>query len=419
MIDDGRRTIVLKEYIESHLPATEITHEEGESIWRTYGEKIDVEFPSPPTGNHWVLRSRGWVGSIPLSHDLLILLEPKVPIGNLFRMLEYAYDLKSFQLLEGTIDCASLEDLHARLASILARRVLARHQRGLYREYVPEEDRLPYVRGAIDLRSSIRAPWSVGLHCRFEEHTADIEENRILAWTLNGIARSGICTGQALETVRTAYRGLHGHVRTEPVVPGDCIGRLYNRLNEDYRPLHALCRFFLEQRGPAITRGEWEMIPFLVDMARLYELFVARWLESHLPERYALIAQESVDLDPTGKVNANIDLVIYDRTTAAPVAILDTKYKTPAISSHDDLHQIVAYASAKGCGLAMLIYPVPLAQPFNSRFGASSVMVRTLTFGLGDALEERGEKFLAQLLSAICSPGIAEVADGLPRESAS
>ncbi|MDB5034978.1 MAG: hypothetical protein JWQ98_2219 [Chlorobi bacterium] len=36
----------------------------------------------------------------------------------------------------------------------------------------------------------------------------------------------------------------------------------YNRLNGDYPPLHALCRFFLKQAGLVHERGGFETIPF-------------------------------------------------------------------------------------------------------------------------------------------------------------
>jgi 5-methylcytosine-specific restriction enzyme subunit McrC len=68
---------------------------------------------------------------------------------------------------------------------------------------------------------------------------------------------------------------LQGAVQTYPVGPESCVGRTYNRLNADYEPMHALCRFFLENSGPTHERGDRSMFPFLVDMSRLYELFVA------------------------------------------------------------------------------------------------------------------------------------------------
>ncbi|MCX7038200.1 MAG: hypothetical protein NT005_03560 [Spirochaetes bacterium] len=43
-----------------------------------------------------------------------------------------------------------------------------------------------------------------------------------------------------------------------------------------------MCRFFLESSGPTHEPGGNLMLPFLVDMARLFELFVAEWLQQHI-----------------------------------------------------------------------------------------------------------------------------------------
>src|SRR5438270_561602 len=89
-------------------------------------EKFEVEGASLFNGYTYGLRSRGWVGQIPIGDDLLVRVSPKVPVNNLFRMLEVAYNLRSFRLFDGEIQIESLEDIYERIVSILARRVLDR-----------------------------------------------------------------------------------------------------------------------------------------------------------------------------------------------------------------------------------------------------------------------------------------------------
>ena len=60
---------------------------------------------------------------IPICDNLLVRISPKVAIGNLFRMLETAYNLRSFLLFHGEVEIESLEDIYERIVSILARRV--------------------------------------------------------------------------------------------------------------------------------------------------------------------------------------------------------------------------------------------------------------------------------------------------------
>ena len=63
----------------------------------------------------------------------MIVVKPKVPIASIFGMLEVAYKLKSFKIVEGETAVQSLEELYQRVASILAQRVNDRCRKGLYR----------------------------------------------------------------------------------------------------------------------------------------------------------------------------------------------------------------------------------------------------------------------------------------------
>ena len=183
-------------------------------------------------------------------------------------------------------------------------------QTPIARHYVPalqvklysnltRSERLPYVRGRLEARELSLRPWTVELPCTYEDHTADIEDNRILSWTLFVIVRSGSLTGRELPNVRRAYRTLHRAVQTYPVGPESCTGRTYNRLNAAYEPMHTLCRFFLENSGLTHERGDRSMLLFLVNMPRLYELFVSAWLNTHLPDSISLVPQEKAYLDDT------------------------------------------------------------------------------------------------------------------------
>ena len=87
------------------------------------------------------------------------------------------------------------------------------------------------------------------------EGAPQIHEGTAPPWTLFVIVRSGFLAGRELPNVRRAYRTLQGAVQTYFVGPESCEGRTYNRLNADYEPMHALCRFFLNNSGPTHERG--------------------------------------------------------------------------------------------------------------------------------------------------------------------
>ena len=82
------------------------------------------------------------------------------------------------------------------------------------------------------------------------------------------------------------------------------------------------------------------------------------------------------------------------------LCVVDTKYKAPESPSTDDVAQVVAYAEAKGCTEAVLVYPVRLHRPLDASVG--DIRVRTLTFPLDGDLDEGGEGLLESLLRSTC-----------------
>jgi len=392
-------TLELTEYVRASFPREMIPAGTGELLWKEHGDKIAVEFPSPKSGGAWQLTSLGWVGVLPVTPELRIALRPKVTLRNLFRMLEYAYRLRSFRFLDGTFECRSIEEFYAELAAILARRVLDRARRGLYATYVSEQERLPYLRGSLDMARLLRSPGSTGIDCDYQESTADIDDNRIIAWTLHLIARGGACDERVLPVVRRAYHALQGSVMLRPYEASDCTGRLYNRLNDDYHPLHALCRFFLEQSGPTHDPGDRTMIPFVIDMAKLFEMFVAEWMRAHTPDHLRLAVQETVAFGRA--FHFQIDLILYGGD-GAPLCVIDTKYKAPGSPSADDVAQVVAYAEAKGCRDAVLLYPVMPPAPLDIAVG--DVRVRSLPFPLDGDLDAAGRSLLEALIGPAAMP---------------
>jgi 5-methylcytosine-specific restriction enzyme subunit McrC len=391
------RTVEITEHFPTYVPGVDLPEELMVRLHTVHGKKIKVEPPSFITGGRWKLVSLGWVGSMPLSSNLRIRLKPKVPLSNLFGMLEVAYRFRGIEFLKGLSDCKTLEEYYERLAHILALKVLDRWRKGLYREYVPKDERLPYVRGRLELSSVVRRPWEIALDCRFEEHTPDVTHNQAILWALHISARSGQCSDRTMPTVGKAYRSLQGAVSRLPTSARDCLTYRYNRLNEDYRPLHALARFLIDLTGPDLGAGGDPMLPFLVEMPRLYELFVAEWLRYRLPDRISVKTQYR---RPIGlERHFTIDLLLVDSESGSPLAVLDTKYKAQAGSPDADIFQVVTYAESVGCRNAILVSPAPRGGGPAHIIGRKKV--HRISFPLEGNLDQAGETFLQDLLATL------------------
>lgn len=397
-----KELIELEEYVPYELPSGAFSPELARTLLARYPGQVSIEPPSFLTGNRWRLTSQGCVGYLPLSDDVALSLKPKVGLSNLFRMLELAYRMH-IEFPKGIFSVESLDDLYARLAHVLALRVLDRSRKGFYRAYVACEENLPYLRGRIHVDSMVRAPWRTSLDCTYEEHTVDVDENRILAWTLEVILRSGLCSRQewsrkeVLPYVRRAYREVCAVSTPAPYSARECTNRVYHRLNEDYRLPHGLCRFFLEHTGPGYRIGDHIMAPFLIDMNRLFEAYVAAWLKINLPSAWSIREQEIVSISAEHGLRYRIDLALVENATGQIRCVLDTKYKKPDLPSEADISQVVAYAESTGCNQAVLIYPSSLTRPVHLRVGTKQV--HSLVFDLRNELDEAGRIFMDQMFA--------------------
>lgn len=407
MNNDLPKTIVLYEYFPHYLDRDELPAELGEDLYKRHGKKITIDFPSPKTGHRWKLFSQGWIGFIPLSPDLILELRPRkgVALKNIVYMLSYAYGLKtSFQFIEGVIDCETLDGFFDRLAALLARLVKQRLRRGLYKDYIERREDLMLARGSIDHRRMINRPWSPKIPCRYQNHTVDIEDNQILAWTLFRVLRTGLCSQTTRRAITAAFRSLKGHVTVNPVTPQDCLNRSYNSLNADYKKLHKLCYFFLENCAPALDIGSRRVVPFLIQTHRLFENFVFEWLKETLPREFEVRAQHTYKIDEPHNLKAQIDIVLFDRKSQRSLCVIDTKYKTGS-PKQADLYQITFYALTQKCSLAILAYPVTISPPFSKSL--DNIEIRSLSYLLEGDIEEKGQRFMTGLIDLLRAQGFS------------
>ncbi len=397
-VTPGSEPLEIIEYRSTPFPKHRISEADAEELWRKFGSIIAIDAPTFKNDHQWMLRSMGFVGFIPVSKSLSLSILPKVPLRNLFGMWEYAYHLDKIDETGDLFEADSIEDFYSKLAHILAKKTINRGRKGFYRAYLSKTRNLTALKGRLDMHQRTRQPWAVKLRCTYDEITPDVEENQILTWTLYTILRSGLCRPEVLPTVRRAYRTLAQYTTLTPVVANDCIQRFYSRLNNDYEPMHALCRFFLENTGPSYQVGDRKMVPFIVKMDQLFEKFVAEWLRVHLPENYRLEVQEIISIGQDNQIIFKIDLVLYLRDSESPICILDTKYKQEeGHGSAGDLDQVITYAYVKNSPEAILIYPEAPNSPLTQQI--RDIRVRSTAFNLDQNLEEAGIDFLNEILT--------------------
>lgn len=391
----------LTEHASSYFNAEELTYSQGFLLFERFGEFLHVEFPSPPTGNRWRITPKGWIGAFPLDRATTFIARPKLPIQNLAQMLALVYELPltSFPDL---VSCSALPELYDKLAQFLAASAHRILMGGPHQSYRPAAKSLMAVRGRLDIPRLISKPIGSGIPCRFEERSGEIIENQAILWTLERILRSGFCSADTRNECRDVYRRFLSVTTGRRVESEELRALKYTRLTERYRTAHALCLLFLENSAPIAETGAVETVPFLLQMPRLFEQFVAKWLGQRLRKANAglsLRKQELNSVGATGIVGFIIDLVIYDDSAGTAVCVLDTKYKDVVAPASDDVAQIGYYALLKGCNLGGLVYPVAVAQEWEGMSGAVSTFRSSFT--LDDDLEIAGERFFVNLTARL------------------
>ena len=396
-LGEFEKKITLPEYRTKSYAPDDIPDGLGEYILENYESEVETEPPSIKTSGNWEFTNQGYAGRLTTPDDWSIQLEPKVDLQNIFGMMEYAYDLDSARFLEGAYDAGSIQEFFDKVVSILAENVIKRSNQGFHKEYIKQEEESQFVRGKIDIQKTAQKPWKPEAHTKYRELTANIEDNQILLWTLFRTLSSESLSEGTLNKVRRGVRELQNIAELEEYTANDCVGREYQRLNSDYEFMHSLCRLILDNSGPTRETGEYEMIPFLVEMPTLYERFVARWFKQNIPAEYRVEPQKSVTLDERTGLSFDIDIVVYKDDEV--VAVADTKYKIPSNPSTDDVSQIISYAERMDTENAFLVYPQSLSAEFD--FTVGDIRTRDLQFRVDDELERNGRRFRDSILSAI------------------
>ena len=377
------------------LEANEINNEIGERVFTRFSKYIDVDFPSLKTKRKWRFNSSGWAGSIYVDHDTTIFLQPKIDINNILDMWEYAYRLKSFEIFSQTISCDSIIGFYNKIAWMLSKLIIERCRKGLYRSFVDVQARTNYVIGKVNIKEALYHPGTPYLQCEYQENTANNLYNQILLWTLEVMRRTAALS-ESREIVLKAHRMLTGMVDIIPHSWMDCARQDYNTLNMDYFLMHSLCRFILEFAAPNLSEGNHSMLPYVINMSRLYELFVAEWLRAHTPKELGVKAQDRVSYGSIDKLNFNIDLVLYAKSTGAPFCVIDTKYKLDEKMAKQDVHQIIAYMEVKKCNIGILLYPSN--QNAIKPYPINSKVVYQIKMDMENDIEMAGSFFLESII---------------------
>jgi 5-methylcytosine-specific restriction enzyme subunit McrC len=337
-----------------------------------------------PTGTRvrYQITPLGHVGVI-VAPTCRLVIRPKVPLSNLFLLLDPAVPPPSAPDAVAPVSTAHLFDF---LAGQFVRRLAERAAAGLHRAYAERPNQGPFLQGRLDLVAQLRdAPGRRDrLHSRHDDYSADVPSNQVPRATAERLLASPLLGGDLRAALRQALHAFDG-VRPLPPAADAFTAPALDRLPEGYRPLFDLCRLLLEGLAPDEAAGATPAPAFLLDMERLFERYVTRGLTEAFAgsQRHAVSVQPTFTASPSRPGRPDVAMrpdVLIDRD-GRRVLVVDAKWKrlprTALVTA--DFYQVLAYATALGAPRAVLVYPGHHDRAWEYDFPGSAVRVTVRT----------------------------------------
>lgn len=354
------------------------------------------------SGDRYRLNPRQFVGIVTLPSGRRLESVPKVPIRTLFTMLAVAFDLDA-PFRDEVTQLERHDDLFEFIVAHFANLVEERIHLGLYRDYQETEQNLGVIRGRITIAEDVRQNFVLRHRtvCRYAEFTWDVPENQIIRQVVYALSRSPLRSPLRLRLQQ--LDGMLGDIRPTAWSPSVFDQFVYHRLNDDYRPIHQLCRLLLEGASLSEHQGMIDFRTFMIDMNRLFEAFVTQLLRERAPAGISVSPQARVHLGHDRKVPMAIDLLVRDR--GRPVLVADCKYKrrTESAAHGHDVYQVLAYCTDTNVQRGMLIYPAHIGSTQDELIiRHTNVVIRRLALDLnceGAAFQAECDAFAASVWS--------------------
>lgn len=285
-------------------------------------------------------------------------------------MLSYAF----FEL-RGTdyryMDVENIDTMKDLCACILIRAVTLQLKRGLVHEYLVETEELLSPKGKIDITSSIRsgAIQNHRLVCEYDEFSVNSVRNRIVKQTLSVLLASSV-----KEEYRVELRKLIRYFSdVDFIVPHSINWTMaYDRNNQSYRFLMAICRLVLKDLLMTQNDGSFRMMDLMDERAmhRIYEKFILEYYAKEWPRLHASSSQIRWGLDegdtPGMLPTMLSDIMLHNGHTWL---IIDAKYYNKNIQTNQgrtslisgNLYQILSYVQNKKFDLEKTGKPFDIA----------------------------------------------------------
>lgn len=379
----GRVVRRVKEYAPIELPLALLLDDAGELD--LHPEVVSTDYFSIHLSEGKVrLQAGGRVGVIPLNDRVAIDVVPRVPVGNLLRLLSLSEHSPEVLPYERSYEQTgpwdeSLIDIYAHALASHMENITSS---GVYRDYQRRAEITSFPRGRVLLTPTVQRLRTRGIKHKVAagwfEHSADNAPNRCLKYALwfvsrrlhqigaTSAARRRLLTrlGVVFEVLRDVRLDHRLTFLSDPMVEGRTG---FPSLRSYYRPAMSLAVAIIRQHGIKIEgQAEGIGMPSLVlNMNDIFENYLRNVLQSQ--GRTREWAVEVLDGNSEGKKllldsepseNATPDIVLRNPTDQSFPIILEVK-NVPVgnQSKRSHIEQVVTYGASYRSGCLILVHP--------------------------------------------------------------
>ncbi len=258
-------------------------------------------------------------------------------------MLMYVYDIKLSN--EQIASCENEKHTIIEvLVQLFAQNLLSELKKGLYKEYITEQENLTTLKGKYLINENLKYNFTKNkIYCEYDEFSENNTLNQFFLYAIKELQKY-VKNKKILKQCELIFDEVESFK-----MDIDRLNIYFNRINQRYKTSFEMALLLLQKTIPLFSKGK-KSFAFLFDMNILFEKFVGKIINEieedvFIPKKYKEFG--SLKLKP--------DIIVNSKNL-----IIDCKYKRIDMQKIDrnDKYQMYAYGNNfQGIKKTMLLYP--------------------------------------------------------------
>lgn len=226
-------------------------------------------------------------------------------------------------------------------AAILIKGISLQIKYGLGRDYIPETETMPGIRGKINITESLKTQSILRrqLVCTYDDFSVNTYMNQILKTTMTYLLRADIDMARKKELKKLLMFFADVDMLDVNTIQWQ---QQYDHNNQSYRMLVSVCYLVLKGLLQTTSNGPTKMMDFIDEqrMSRLYEKFILEYFNTEFPVIKAEASQIKWILDDDNRTMLPIMKSDITLSYGNKVLIIDAKYYSHTTQVQFDKHTL-------------------------------------------------------------------------------